>query len=578
MQDSALKRIEIPFNEPPLPDEVLGSWLSRLFDLNGMGVWKEAMDTAGFSEGAVLKIFDLPKRTDRYLRLLEVLGLSVEQLDKHLTTAPFWEAFGFQPTARGDRGRSENSDRRSLSSDSRLPSHQGTRSIEGLRSRAARFCKTCVEEDLKSYGIAYWHRSHQLPTSLVCVKHRSFLSVQCPGCKVPIFSAGREIIRHLGSVCWRCSTKLSEIDDALPSAHATLLDLAAYGEDALNGNWRSQSAFHMRTLMMEILARKDTSYSSCLKSHYGMESTPTGLKLPLPGAFTTFSLIDRPNRCGPLEFCAVFAALGIPFAELASLENKISGPSPTGLVGTLVRVSKRLSKATPSLEEAKAIALDATAHQPSALIPKLRKKHKAFWKLLIDDPEWLHRLIIEHSLPKIPSIEEDRATYLQTVDAADKPRDILARDAYFRLQVRDSKWLREVARAAKLRVRGSKRADRRAQFYDELANMLLAAIRRRLESTDIPSRITFSELAMSVSTTLENVNYAYLQSASLKAAFDEAKRTYRDRRIRWIANDLLANGRLTKPVALRGDPRMPGGAGAIEHANAIYQELMGLDL
>ncbi len=34
-----------------------------------------------------------------------------------------------------------------------------------------RFCKKCLAADLKDFGVSYWHRSHQLPSTFVCTKH-----------------------------------------------------------------------------------------------------------------------------------------------------------------------------------------------------------------------------------------------------------------------------------------------------------------------------------------------------------------------------------------------------------------------
>jgi hypothetical protein len=34
-----------------------------------------------------------------------------------------------------------------------------------------RMCEKCEEYDVKTYGIAYWHQTHQLPTSYYCLEH-----------------------------------------------------------------------------------------------------------------------------------------------------------------------------------------------------------------------------------------------------------------------------------------------------------------------------------------------------------------------------------------------------------------------
>lgn len=39
-------------------------------------------------------------------------------------------------------------------------------------------CKECVARDVEQYGVAYWHRSHQLPTNMCCTEHGATL-IRC---------------------------------------------------------------------------------------------------------------------------------------------------------------------------------------------------------------------------------------------------------------------------------------------------------------------------------------------------------------------------------------------------------------
>ncbi|MCC0179846.1 TniQ family protein [Waterburya agarophytonicola K14] len=40
------------------------------------------------------------------------------------------------------------------------------------RNRVLKFCPQCRAEDEQKYGEAYWHRQHQIPGMLVCLKHK----------------------------------------------------------------------------------------------------------------------------------------------------------------------------------------------------------------------------------------------------------------------------------------------------------------------------------------------------------------------------------------------------------------------
>ena len=39
------------------------------------------------------------------------------------------------------------------------------------QAKFLKFCPLCLEEDRNKYGEAYWHRHHQIPGILVCLKH-----------------------------------------------------------------------------------------------------------------------------------------------------------------------------------------------------------------------------------------------------------------------------------------------------------------------------------------------------------------------------------------------------------------------
>lgn len=65
-----------------------------------------------------------------------------------------------------------------------LPWHSGATKRSPLEARHGlgqlcygahlpwRVCGTCIEEEKKQFGDTYWHRSHQLPMSIICGKHK----------------------------------------------------------------------------------------------------------------------------------------------------------------------------------------------------------------------------------------------------------------------------------------------------------------------------------------------------------------------------------------------------------------------
>lgn len=49
----------LPYVPQPYPDEILGSWLARVFLQNGNGVWRPLMEAAGYGTKLQVPLFDL---------------------------------------------------------------------------------------------------------------------------------------------------------------------------------------------------------------------------------------------------------------------------------------------------------------------------------------------------------------------------------------------------------------------------------------------------------------------------------------------------------------------------------------
>lgn len=71
----------------------------------------------------------------------------------------------------------------SIVAPSELVSHIPRR-VVGMHGEA-RLCLQCVENDQHEHGVAYWHRSHQIPGVSTCWKHRTPLLSSCPKCSCP---------------------------------------------------------------------------------------------------------------------------------------------------------------------------------------------------------------------------------------------------------------------------------------------------------------------------------------------------------------------------------------------------------
>lgn len=53
----------------------------------------------------------------------------------------------------------------------RLPSELGLAALSNSQPHVWRMCTACIAQDLETFGVAYWHRTHQLPGVAVCLVH-----------------------------------------------------------------------------------------------------------------------------------------------------------------------------------------------------------------------------------------------------------------------------------------------------------------------------------------------------------------------------------------------------------------------
>jgi hypothetical protein len=151
------------------PDELLYSGCARFSDYRRYPNRRHVPEEL-FGNPHQSAIIDLPIRLTYLVEHLPPEhGYTVEQLITHHTFYPFYAPF-LQPEQRkrlyedmcGNHGRG-------------IQLRAGI-SSRGIASPASlRFCPVCVEADRERYGEAYWHRSHQLPSILVCAHHGVFL-------------------------------------------------------------------------------------------------------------------------------------------------------------------------------------------------------------------------------------------------------------------------------------------------------------------------------------------------------------------------------------------------------------------
>lgn len=153
---------------PPFPDELLYSVSARYHARSGNENTKMTMRDL-FGKKTVCAVTDLPGHLQQLHSLIPGNAISVATLLEEHTLLPYFQSF--------------------------IPSERYTWIVEEMiygegqsiymkmglppsgviKPSYLRYCPACVELDRGEYGIAYWHRSHQLSGVSVCSTHNLFL-------------------------------------------------------------------------------------------------------------------------------------------------------------------------------------------------------------------------------------------------------------------------------------------------------------------------------------------------------------------------------------------------------------------
>lgn len=144
---------------PPFPDELLLGRLIRHVTVSGETAGTLAQWLFGSSRASIH-----PFLTAGLARLAELLQEDAEVLFNRQTLAPL---FIFYLPSHAERLRAlilANDGAKALR-ESQLPSFGAGTSV------CLKWCPLCAQHDLHAFGVAYWHRSHQIPSVTACFKH-----------------------------------------------------------------------------------------------------------------------------------------------------------------------------------------------------------------------------------------------------------------------------------------------------------------------------------------------------------------------------------------------------------------------
>lgn len=153
----------------PYPDELLYSVVARYHVRSGNKSFRqtheELFDTAELQPDKII----LPNNLDFLISQLPISSqLTIESLIKKNTLYPFFRTFLTPIEIYSFKNLLREKSSTSVSQAAKL-SHKE-------RNTVLKFCAKCQQEDGRKYGESYWHRHHQIPGMLICLKHKIPLS------------------------------------------------------------------------------------------------------------------------------------------------------------------------------------------------------------------------------------------------------------------------------------------------------------------------------------------------------------------------------------------------------------------
>ncbi len=153
----------------PYPDELLYSVVARYHVRSGNKSFRqtheELFETIELQPDKIV----LPNNLNFLVsQLPQGSKITVESLIKRNTLYPFFRTF-LTPIE-------IYSFKNLLREKSSISISKAAKISDKERNKVLKFCPKCHVEDEQKYGEAYWHRQHQIPGMLVCLKHETPLS------------------------------------------------------------------------------------------------------------------------------------------------------------------------------------------------------------------------------------------------------------------------------------------------------------------------------------------------------------------------------------------------------------------
>jgi len=527
--DICLENLPIPYYSSAFPDELLGSWFWRLAVLNADSSLATFSRAIGLNLNVARAVAD-PLNGANYVReISKILGYEYEATLASFTTKSYWDTFR-QKKIEDDSGRLWRPNRPRLS------------------PASLRVCPACIENDWRTRGWPYFHRTHQLP-SKACPYHRLLLQDSC-ACGQVIRSSIEPTLFPIRCKCGSDLTSTLKRDEA-DVAWQTLAEFSHRVLYAAPGDLNI--VYLVPFAISHAVKRKGLSISSSVQSilsdSYGFDGLEWLCRRP--GSLGNVNEVRVRNlkaNTFPAHLAvAILASCRIDFDDAKeAIGEQSSLPLPARRIPKGGRGTRK-TFIPENVSEAKEMALTFSKNFRER--GKLKRARPfVYWMLYLQAWQWLYDWAHEGRLPvlacwdKPPDVEEDRAIIMNN-------GALLARQAArARAYTRDREWLElnsRVRTEAKYRAR---------KIFEELClnkERFFAELGR-------PERWTVPTAAKRLRMSRKTLSALTIKDERIRNIVPEGPREYLVRVIEWAIMECLKNHISLTPTSVMKMGRLHG--------------------
>ena len=539
--------------DPPLPDELLGSWLARVALDNSLPDTKALLRLAGATKSTTrIDSSDNPTRNDLTESMFSRMGFGFEAARSTLSTVPYWLCFQKSPSLNEDREPNRRGRSRSRSAVHVEGQAGWDRFLRGRPTRQLlQVCPTCLEQDEAKLGAPYFHRSHQLLGTRVCHKHGGNLVRQCPDCGASVGLASGMVLAAMNC---GCGAKLWKARAGQPESEAWLL-LAQFEHQALHAVTGLLAADRLIVALRGVLADKypgpgRSSGVRALRTFFGDEGA-NWIQRSVVNPDRDEGSSDTPIA---LKDANALVLSGLSVAAGWTIETAAAAALASANVPSTAAVEPSLGEVALSLRQKRPDNVTEARRQIDLYLERLETpswkrvrqgKTFAFWLLAVRDLEWLaNRLGPKPSvtgLPAFPSVSEDRTTLERDADLAlqNKLPGRISCEAAMRAYYRDRTWLDAQVLACE--------QERKEEEVSTVRDLLHAASDRWRSRPGKPQRFSLQSAAEELGWTKMTLSGRMKRASLSTDEVIETTSAFQERTIRWAIGERLRRSKSLAP-------------------------------